>query len=263
MTCDIDPYPEHAEPLRRRDIPFEMVANHPGVGGSYTQIGERATIDALVGLPKSQLSFDKNRVEEIGKTEPLDFLPLRRTGTVGYQRKPATRRAQPSQRLDRVRKSLHSFIAAPAVGIADSRRDGGVLDTGFEQREPDDLASRNVECEPAGAMALGIAPELLRRYPDGLNRRVRAEGTKQAGVLGARLAPAAVNAARIVKNRIVEIEENAPGKHYLIVNRTSAVCPSTVIRRMYLPLFNGDLSSREMVLPSWVWLKPPLISVNA
>src|SRR5918994_6298294 len=110
-------------------------------------------------------------------------------------------------------------------------------------------------------MPIGIAPEPLRRFSNGIDDNGGIERSQAIGVAGTCLEPAFVHEAAIVEDGIVEIQEKRARIH-LIVNGTDAVWPSTVIRNVYCPDRSGALSMREMLLPSCVWLKPPLMGVK-
>src|SRR5687768_5806782 len=47
-----------AEPLRRLDLPFVIVADHPGVAGVAAQALERVAVDVRLGLAQPELALD-------------------------------------------------------------------------------------------------------------------------------------------------------------------------------------------------------------
>jgi hypothetical protein len=89
----VDPDTEQSQVLRRRDIPLEVVADHPRIGGINLQFGERPLIHPSIRLSVTQLPFYEDCVEQVAKLEPSDLFSLGRAGAVRQKRKPAARRS--------------------------------------------------------------------------------------------------------------------------------------------------------------------------
>ena len=163
----VDPDARHAELLRRRDVPLEVVADHPRVRRASTPSAlKRPSIHALVRLSESQLPFDENRVEQIRELEarqsscrwatpaPLVSSARRRPESRSHR---TVSMASGSGAMPMSRRWLYASPMHAASVV--------VLDAEIEQREPHDLAARSLELKASFAMAIRIVPEPFRRLP--------------------------------------------------------------------------------------------------
>ena len=71
----IDPDAVYAQPLRRGDLPLQVVAHAPGVGGAGAEGGHRFQVYLGLGLAKAELAFYQDVVEVWCKMEALDLCP--------------------------------------------------------------------------------------------------------------------------------------------------------------------------------------------
>ena len=82
-SCQIAKMPKS---LRSRDLPFEVVAHHPGLVGLDLESFHRVQIGPLLGLAEPALALDLDVVEPVCEFEPFDLGALRVSRAVGDQR---------------------------------------------------------------------------------------------------------------------------------------------------------------------------------
>src|SRR5258708_39804963 len=76
-----------AEALRHLDLPFQVVADHPGVTGLDAERSHGVVIGSLVGLAKTVLALDLDVIESLRQREALDLAPLRCARAISDERK--------------------------------------------------------------------------------------------------------------------------------------------------------------------------------
>jgi hypothetical protein len=207
-TAPIDPDAEHTQLLRRRDVPFEIVAHHPGVGGINSKLLQCEPVNALVRFAKSDLAFDENRIKKIDETEPFNLLTLGVAGAIGQQCQTAAGGAKPTDRFDCLRERLNTDLTPMRVCITNRGRQVRIVDAQLLQGEAHHFAPRRIELEPAGAMPLWIVPEPFRRLLNLLENLIDLMWDQTVSLIRTCLAPARSNVAAVVQNRVVEIEQN-------------------------------------------------------
>src|SRR4051812_41560126 len=83
---DVHPDRIDAEALRRLDLPFQIVADHPGIVRPDTERLHGVEIGALFRLAKAVLALDMDVVEAVNELEALDLGALGVGGAVGDER---------------------------------------------------------------------------------------------------------------------------------------------------------------------------------
>src|SRR5678815_4482922 len=73
------------ELLRRLDLPFVVVAHHPGVAGGAAQTFQRVAVDGGLGLALAELALDLDMVEAVHEIEALDLRALEFGRAIGDQ----------------------------------------------------------------------------------------------------------------------------------------------------------------------------------
>src|SRR5260221_12228893 len=111
LPIGIVPDRKYPEPLRRRDLPFEVVADHPHVSWFESQCGKRMPIGAFLRLAEALLAFDLNVIETMLEGEARDLCALRLTRSVGDQRQLNAALLQSVERLAGAGKQRHLLIA--------------------------------------------------------------------------------------------------------------------------------------------------------
>jgi hypothetical protein len=212
-TARIDPDAGHSKRLRCGDVPLEIVSNHPRIRRLHGKRAQCPLIDALIRLSKSQLPFNKNGVEEIGKLEARNLFPLRVLCAVSQQRKTSTRVAKPPYGVDGFGQRFHADVAPMAVRVAYAAGELCVVDAKIDERKPYHLTPSGVELKPSRAMPIGIAPEPLRGLSNGIDDNRGVERSEPIGMIGASVQPAFVYTAAIVENGIVEIQKKRARIH--------------------------------------------------
>ena len=86
------------EALGGDDLPFEIVADHPGVGRLDGQAFQGVRVNRRLGLALAELALDLDMVEAVLELEPCDLGALGEGGTVGDERE---LHAGGAQRVDR------------------------------------------------------------------------------------------------------------------------------------------------------------------
>ena len=77
VAMDVDPDRVDAEALRRHDFPFQIVADHPGLGRGDAERLHRVQIGALLRLAETVLALDLDVIEAVRQREALDLGALR------------------------------------------------------------------------------------------------------------------------------------------------------------------------------------------
>src|SRR6202030_102158 len=93
-----------AEALRRDDLPFEIVADHPGLVRRDAERSERMAIGLLLRLAEAVLALDLDVVEAVLQGKALDLGALRRSRAIGDERELDAEFLQPIERLVRARE---------------------------------------------------------------------------------------------------------------------------------------------------------------
>src|SRR5690606_41010771 len=94
------PDAEYAEPLWGRDLPFEVVADHPGVLGMDAERLHGVAVGALLRLAEAGLALDLHVVEAAGEVEASDLGALCVGRAIGHQGQAQAARPQLVDGLD-------------------------------------------------------------------------------------------------------------------------------------------------------------------
>ena len=73
IAVRIDPDRIDAEALRHLDFPFQIVADHPGLGRRHAQRLHGVQVGALVRLAETMLAFDLDVIEPVRQRKALDL----------------------------------------------------------------------------------------------------------------------------------------------------------------------------------------------
>ena len=204
----VDPDAVDSELLRGGHVPLEVIANHPCLGARLPQTREREFIHTRVGLPEAEFAFDQNGVKDRLQLEPLNLHALRSAAAIRHERQRATGCLEPANRLERARQQCESGIAMTSVGNRKGHGQGLVDDTDALESHGGYALTRGFHVQAPDAMALRIAPEPLTGVS---NRRPDPCGpfdSKRGTALVTGVSPRAFDAAGIVQNGVVEIEQN-------------------------------------------------------
>jgi hypothetical protein len=210
-ASEVDPDPVDALSLRLRDVPLEIIANHPGVTRGNTQRIKRSRVHTRVGFTEPELTLDENQIEQIGQAESIDFIPLHVAAAVGQQRQATTARPQPCDGINRIRKRLQPSVTQVVIQVANPPGQARVVDPNLVQCDLHDLTSGSREIETAHTVALWIGPVPLSDAFDGVVDRDRITPAHRRLVRVAGREPAGGHAPAIVQDRVVEIEQNSLG----------------------------------------------------
>jgi hypothetical protein len=161
----------------------------------------------LIGLAESHRAFHQNRVEESPEIEPPDLALLSVCRAVGDQRELDTARAKPANGVDGFRQRLHGGVSQAGVGARNLLRQAIVLETQVHQRQAHYFGARDIQVEPAGTMALWVAPEPAALPPDRGVNFAGGQARKPGAIDGARLGPARVDRAAVIEDGVVEVEQ--------------------------------------------------------
>ena len=120
---DVDPDRVDAEPLRRHDFPFQIVADHPGLGCGDAERLHGVQIGALVRLAEAVLALDLDVIETVRQRKAFDLGALGAGGAVGHQRQFDAVRLQRVDGVMRAGEDEHFLFAigGEAVGEPDRK----------------------------------------------------------------------------------------------------------------------------------------------
>ena len=172
------------------------------------QTRERELIHTRVGLPEAEFSFDENGVEDRLQPEPLDLHALRSAAAIRHERQCATGCLEPANRLERARQQCESRIAMTGVGNRKGPRQGLVDDTDSLEPSRGHALACGLHIQTPEAMPLRIAPEPLARVSNRRPDPCGAFDSKRGTALVTGVGPRAFDAAGVVQNGVVEIEQN-------------------------------------------------------
>jgi hypothetical protein len=199
-------------PLWTRDIPFEVVADHPRVYRRDVERLEGTDIDARVGLAEADLAFDENHIEQIGESEAIDLLSLRVGGSVGQQCQTTASISKPLNRRHSFIDGANAMVAQEMVSVSDLRRKVRIVKADVRERKLHDLAPRRSKIESTHPMALRIGPVPLANPVDRFKDNVRIDIAHVRTLREARFSPAGHDVAAVVEDRVVEIEQKGLGE---------------------------------------------------
>ena len=125
----VEPDRMDAQPLRRLDFPFQVVANHPSLLRLGVQRLKCVRVGAFFRLAETVLAFDLDMREVARKIETLDLLALPDAVTVRDERKSDATVVECLQRLDSAGVQVHFLITQRRVAIGDrfAERDIGCV----------------------------------------------------------------------------------------------------------------------------------------
>ena len=103
------------EPLGCHDLPFRVVADHPGLVRADSEHFHRMLIGPLFGLTETVLVLDLDVVETVFESEPHDLRALRLGCAVGDQRELDAQLLQPVKGFVRVRGSINNSSSCRAL----------------------------------------------------------------------------------------------------------------------------------------------------
>src|SRR5262249_34200560 len=161
----VEPDCKDPQPLRCRDLPFQVVTNHPRISCIDSKLAQSMQVCSLVGLSKRVLAFDLDMVETIRKVEPVDLGSLRLGCSIGHKREARAVRPQRLYDVVSVREQAHVLIAigGKPVGNPLGKPGGGHEASRARQRckrSSDDLTPRIRQPHAPAAMPLSIGPEV-------------------------------------------------------------------------------------------------------
>src|SRR5580700_113954 len=207
-----------AEPLRRDHLPFEIVANHPGVVRRDPKRGERVTIGLLLRLAEAVLALDLDVVEAVLQCETHDLLALRLGGAVGDERELDSESLQPVQRLVRAGKHAQfgflDLVEAVGDRVEQFRRRHWMTRVPLQLRKGigDDVAARLADAVAPILVARLVGPEVARiglDRSDDIGRLVRRQ---LFGEGGDDPVPLFLALAKGAEDRVVEVEQDSLGQ---------------------------------------------------
>src|SRR5438876_664255 len=222
VAAPIDPHAVQSQPLGSVHVELEMIARHPGFLGCGVERLEDVTVHDLLRLADAELALDQDDVEEAREPVPLDLVALQGSVAVRHERERHAAAPEVLEALDGVGEEAHRL--APARGeVAGDRRGQPVgLDAEVPESELHDVLPGAEHVHALAAVALGVVPEPAPGLGDGGQEPV-SEARRRAG--GHRRLPVGVHAARVVEQRVVEIEQECP--HETIV--AGAASPVTSV----------------------------------
>src|SRR5579872_3020763 len=119
-----------AEALRTGDLPFEIVADHPGLVRADAEHLHRMGIGPLLGLTETVLAFYLNMIEAMLKRESHHLRALWPGRAVGDERELDAELLQAVERLMSVREHLQFLLVQRLIrvghGVADRLRRHGM-----------------------------------------------------------------------------------------------------------------------------------------
>jgi hypothetical protein len=157
----VDPDTGEAKLLGLFNVPLQIVTDHPGFTRRHRQPGQRHLVDALVGFPEAQLSFDQDQVEQWLQPEPRNLLALHIRGTIGDQRQSTPPFPQPRQHWDCAGKQHRSFVTALVVALCNLIGETVRVAADIDERGPGDVPSGGAQVKTSVAMAHRVGPRNL------------------------------------------------------------------------------------------------------
>ena len=208
----INPDSVEAELHRGEDVELKVVADRPGIFGSSTERGEECLEDAPVGLSGAELAFDDDVVEVGGETEALDLGALGVRRPVRHHAQPHALSAETVERIRRAGEQRRPLLSQVTVRLGDLVGEVRVVAAQLREDLFEDSARVAAQVETASAVALRVGPEPRALLVD----RGAKAGYVNAGKprFGDRtgVRPAAAGIARVVEERIVEVDEERAGE---------------------------------------------------
>ena len=108
--------------LRHLDFPFEIVADHPGLGCGYTQRLHGMPVGALVRFAETMLALDLDMIEPVRQCKALDLRALGFGCAVGHQRQLHAVRFQRIDGIMRAREDEHLLFAIGGEAVGEPYR---------------------------------------------------------------------------------------------------------------------------------------------
>ena len=212
----------------------------------------------LLGLPRPEFPLDQDRIEEAREPVALDLVTLLAGVAVGDQAQRHALLPEVLQRVERVGEQPHHLAPARGEVTGDGRREAVRCRAAQTlQRELHDVLPGAEHVDALLAMALGIVPE----PPPGFGERAQEYRGIDAGTRAARVArsgPASVDAAGVVEQRVVEVEQQRGDRRG--VHGSAAITPRIVstARSMSGKSMLGSSSPEvaTIVGSSGKWTKP-------
>lgn len=138
----IDPDRTQPEPPGDDDLPFKVIADHPGFVRPRVQRVEGKMIRPLVRFADANLAFDLNGREIGGQGEPLDLGALGHSRAIREQAEPKAPPRELGKSFDGSRKESDRGIAMIAVGVSDAASQVRAVIAQRGQRLPNDPGAR-------------------------------------------------------------------------------------------------------------------------
>src|SRR5262245_9260518 len=205
----VEPDARDPHALRAADVPFQVVTDHDGVAGGDAELVERTVEDGRLGLAAADLTLDRDGIEVVGEPVARQLAAPHAMVAVGREAQHVAAGAERIQARSRVGEEA---VGSTAAGV-ELRRDprGELLIRAADPGEgaAGDLAPRGEHLDALRAMPDRIAPEPRPRLLDGDGQRLAVEAGRTGGVT-ARGHPQLGDAAAVVEQRVVEIEDHRP-----------------------------------------------------
>src|SRR4029079_16780489 len=122
IAMHVDPDGVDAETLRGYNFPFQIVADHPGLGRGDAERFHRVQIGALLRLAKAMLAFDLDMIEAVRQRQAFDLGALRAGGAVGHQRQFDAEFLERVDRVMRAREDEHLLFAIGVEAVGETCR---------------------------------------------------------------------------------------------------------------------------------------------
>ena len=157
-------------------------------------------------LPETDLTLDPDVVEMCSECEPLDLRPLAIAPAVGHEAERHAERPQLLQRPDRTGERRDRGISQLEVTVADRGSEAGVVVAQRDECLRGDLHPGLAHPRPPLPMSIRVAPEHVSHALDLAEQQIGIEFGACLSGFATGHAPAFVPRARVVEDRVVEIE---------------------------------------------------------
>src|SRR5947207_4762984 len=208
VSSTIDPHTVESQPLGGVHVELEVIARHPRAFGRSAEGAENVTVDDLLRLADTELALDQDDVEEAREPVALDLVALLGGVAVRHERERHAAAPEVLEALDGVGEEAHRVAPASREVAGDRRGEAVGLDAGALEGELHDVLPGAEHVHALAALALRVVPEPA----PGLGERgqeARAIEARRRARDHRRL-PVSVRAARVVEQRVVEIEQKRP-----------------------------------------------------
>jgi hypothetical protein len=111
LARGVEPDAKDAQPLRCRNLPFQVVTDHSSVSCFGTKLAQSTQVCSLVGFFELVLAFDLDVVETACKVEPVYLGSLRLRCSIGHKREVRAARPERVYNVVSIREQAHVLIA--------------------------------------------------------------------------------------------------------------------------------------------------------